>query len=65
MEDIIGTRDAAKILEITPSAVVRLINRASLAARWQGVWLIKKTEVERLKNDPGYQLRTRRHEHVA
>ena len=65
MEDIIGTRAAAELLEISPTAVCRLINRAVLPAKWAGVWLIKRREVERLKADPGYRLRSRSKANVA
>ncbi len=65
METFIGTKEAGIVLGISQTAVCRLIARGSLAAVDRGVWLIKKTEVDRLNTDPGYRARSRRDTNAA
>lgn len=55
-----GTASAALMLEITESAVRRLIDRGTLPAVWvDGRRLIRIEAVRALQSDPGYRARSR------
>jgi len=61
METDITTRQVADLLGISCTAVDRLSARGTLPYRWfSGRRFFSRVRVEALKNDPGYQSRTRR-----
>lgn len=55
------TAQVAVRLGVTPTAVLRLKDRATLAATWSGrTWFFRETTVDALNIDPGYRKRSRR-----
>lgn len=60
MEHLIDTREAARILGISETAVHRLVNRGTLPAVWLGSRRIFiRGRVEQLLKDAEYQRRSR------
>ncbi len=60
------TKEVAKRLGITPTAVLRLKDRATLAATWSGrTWFFRETTVDALNLDPAYRKRSRRVDDAA
>lgn len=60
------TKQVGIRLGISPTAVLRLKDRATLAGYWSGrTWFFRETAVEALERDPAYQKRTRRVEDAA
>lgn len=60
MEHLIDTREAARILGVSETAVHRLVNRGTLPAVWLGSRRIfVRQRVEALLEDAEYQRRSR------
>ena len=60
------TKQVAQRLGITPTAVIRLKDRATLAATWSGrTWFFRETAVDALNIDAGYRKRSRRKDDAA
>lgn len=60
MEHLIDTKQAARILGISETAVHRLVNRGTLPAIWLGSRRIfLRHQVVKLLEDPEYQRRSR------
>jgi len=61
IENMIDTREAARILGITPQAVNRLCNRGTLPSLWLGSRRVfVKLKVQKFALDPARERTTRR-----